>query len=261
VELEASLVQLGIRTIVSAIAVQRLAECRGFLNMNNLNSGIWLSVGFVLSLAGCASISVQPGTAVATKGLPEKVYVEPFATAGGDINVDREGAELAQFKSDLQVMMTTAITVDLSSRLIPAVAAGKIDFSRRQNAWLLRGEFVRVNQGSRLLRGAIGFGAGATKLETRVQVIDLSTGDGKPFLTFSTTGGSNAEPGAITSITTDPLTLAIEAAAGGAGNVAHGVTEDTKRTAREITAELSDYMYRSGWIPEGKWVPPKQYSN
>ncbi len=47
-------------------------------------------------------------------------------------------------------------------------------------------------------------------------------------------------------------------AAGGAGGIAHGLTEDTARTAREITAELSDYMYRSGWISKDKWIEPKK---
>jgi hypothetical protein len=227
--------------------------------MNKFFCGILMTT--VVALTGCASISVQPGTAWATKQKPEKVYVEDFSTAKGQYNVDRAGTELADFKVDLQEMMTTGITVDLTKRLIPALPVDKTFHPTHEKAWLIRGQFVRVNQGSRLLRGAIGFGAGATKLETKVQVYDLSTGDPKPFMTFSTTGGSNAEPGAITSIATDPLTIAIEAAAGGAGNIAHGVTEDTKRTAREITAELSDYMYRSKWISEDKWVTPKNYNN
>lgn len=215
----------------------------------------------VLSVSGCASISIRPGTETETKKAPAKVYVEMFDTSKGVFNVDREGAELKEFKKGLQAMMQTGIAVDLSKRLIPASAVDRDHIPRRERAWLIRGEFVRVNQGSRLLRGAIGFGAGATKLETRVRVYDLSDGLGKPFLTFSTTGGSNAEPGAITTFATDPLTIVIEAAAGGAGNVSHGVTEDTRRTAREITAELRDYMYHHGWIPEDQWIAPKKYSN
>lgn len=228
--------------------------------MNETYRRLLVSIGLIISVAGCASISVQPGTAVATKQMPQKVYVEAFSTAKGEFNVDRDGVDLAAFKTDLQKMMVAGITTDLTKRLIPAVATGAIDFSRRENAWLIRGEFVKVNQGSRLLRGAVGFGAGGTKFETRVQVYDLSTGDPNPFLTFATTGGSNAEPGALPTLATDPLSLVIEAA-GGAGNVAHGVTEDTTRTAREITAELSDYMYRSGWIPEDKWIQPKAYND
>jgi len=223
-----------------------------------------LRLGFLaiaLVLSGCASISIQPGTKVDTNKAPAKVYVEVFDTSKGEFNVDRESAELVEFKKGLQAMMQTGITVDLSKRLIPASAGDDGQLPPHENAWLIRGEFVRVNQGSRLLRGAIGFGAGATKLETRVSVYDLSDGLTEPFLTFSTTGGSNAEPGAITTFATDPLTIAIEAAAGGAGNITHGVTEDTERTAREITAELSDYMYRHGWIPKDKWIVPKKYSN
>jgi hypothetical protein len=226
--------------------------------MNTIKLGTAFLI--VVALVGCASISVEPGTAYATPQKPQKVYVEDFSTKKGEFNVDRDGAELADFKKDLQAMMTRGITVDLTKRLIPAEASANDPFLQHQKAWLVRGQFVRVNQGSRLLRGTLGFGAGATKLETRVAVYDLGTGSHKPFLTFATTGGSNAEPGVIPSLATDPLSLLIDAA-GGAGNVAHGVTEDTARTAREITAELSDYMYRSRWIPEDKWIQPKAYSN
>jgi len=104
-----------------------------------------------------------------------------------------------------------------------------------------------------LLRSTLGFGAGGTTMETRVEVYDLAQNPGTPFLTFSTTGGSGSEPGAILAFTTDPLEIAI----GGVSGVAHGLSEDTKRTAREITAEFSDYMYKRGWIPEDQWIKPK----
>jgi hypothetical protein len=217
-------------------------------------------VALAVTCAGCASISVQPGTSENTRHAPRVVYVEAFNTSRGDFRVDREGEELDAFKKNLQAMMTAGITTDLTKRLIPAQPVAQRPPGDRAPAWLIRGEFVRVNQGSRLLRGAVGFGLGATKLVCKVRVYDLEPGNPEPFLTFDTTGGSNAEPGAITSLTTDPLTLAIEAVSGGAGNVAHGVTEDTKRTAREITAELSDYLYHHGWIPEDKWVKPKIFS-
>ena len=146
---------------------------------------------------------------------------------------------------------------DLSKRLLPAQDARRPGALVHEDAWLVRGEFTRVYQGSRLLRGTIGFGLGGTKLETKVQVYDLSRPAPEPFLTFRTTGGSNAEPGAITGIATDPLTLGIGLVVGGAGGVAHGLSEDSARTAREITAMLSDYMFRHGMIDTDKWVHPK----
>ena len=40
----------------------------------------------------------------------------------------------------------------------------------RANVWLITGEFVRVNGGSRELRGLVGLGLGGTKMETVVRV-------------------------------------------------------------------------------------------
>ena len=225
--------------------------------MNNI-----LKVAFglpvVLGLVSCASVSVDKGMEQATTRMPQKVYVELFDVSHAKFKVDREGRELADFKKNLQVMMQTGMTTDLNRRLIHAVPANGDQKFQPENAWLIRGEFTRVNQGSRLLRGAIGFGAGGTKVETRVSVYDLKESTNAPFLTFATTGGSGAEPGGITGIATDPVILAVQVAAGGAGGIAHGLTEDTARTAREITAELSDYMYRSGWISKDKWIEPKK---
>jgi hypothetical protein len=212
----------------------------------------------VLALVSCASISVQKTAEQSTPQMPQKIYVADFDIANGSFKVDREGTELADFKRNLRDMMQTASVTDLSKRLIPAVPTSKAQGFQPENAWLIRGEFTKVNQGSRLLRGAIGFGAGGTKMETNIYVYDLNQNSNTPFLTFSTTGGSNAEPGAVTGGATDPVVAAIGVVASGAGGIAHGLTEDTARTAREITAELSDYMYHSGWISKDKWIEPKK---
>jgi len=206
-----------------------------------------------LALVSCASISVDDARESVRQNKPSLVYVMNFATAHADVEVDRTGADLADFKRNLQLMLRTGLVKEIGDKLVPAVAETQLGDHREKNAWLVRGEFVTVKQGSRLLRSAIGFGAGGTKLETRVQVFDLAQNPDSPFLTFNTTGGSNAEPGAILALTTDPLQLAI----GGVSGAAHGLSEDAARTAREITAELSDYMYARGWISAEQRVAPK----
>ena len=210
-----------------------------------------------LFLGACASISVKKGQEFATPQPPTIIYVANFSTAGGHFNVDREGAELTEFKQNLQNVLQAGQVADLKNRLVNAAPAPLDAQNRSERAWLVTGTFVRVNQGSRLLRTAIGFGAGGTKMITRVRIYDLAMTDRRPFLSFSTTGGSNAEPGAVTSFATDPLDLAVQIALSGVSGFSHGVTEDAKRTAREVTAELSDYMYRSGWIAKDKWIVPK----
>jgi hypothetical protein len=135
--------------------------------------------------------------------------------------------------------------------VVPVTDPGELNrLRRRQPGWLITGQFTRVNQGSRALRIALGLGAGGTKMETAVQVYDLTERRReRPLFSFSTSGGSNAEPGIITSV--GPLTpttvpAAVIAVAGKAG---HGVTEDDKRTARVIAAKVSEELAARGCLP------------
>jgi len=215
------------------------------------------AAGLILALAlvSCASVSVEEGTERVTQRKPDAVYVLDFGTEGADFKVDRTDQELSDFKRNLQQMLKAAMVADLTDKLVLAAPAKKSDWTLKKNAWIVRGEFTKVYQGSRLLRSAVGFGAGGTKIETRVQVYDLASDSATPFLTFSTTGGSGAEPGAILGLT-DPVQIAI----GGVSGAAHGLNEDTARTARVITAELSDYMHNRRWISDDQWIKPKHES-
>jgi len=221
--------------------------------MTNLLARAAVASFLALALSSCASVSVEDGTERVTQKMPEAIYVVDFSTDGSDFKVDRTGKELADFKKNLQQKLKVAMVADLSDKLVISMPARKADWSLKKRAWIVRGEFKTVYQGSRLLRGAIGFGAGGTKVETHVEVYDLASDSATPFLTFSTTGGSGSEPGAILALTTDPVQLAI----GGVTGVAHGLSEDTARTAREITAELSNYMHNRGWISDAQWIQPK----
>lgn len=207
-----------------------------------------------LALVGCASISVdQEGTSEPVPQMPQTIYVAGFNTAPGAWEVDRSGAQLADFKQNLQLMLQTGVTADLNDKLVSASATDDSYKSLPpQNAWVITGEFVRVNQGSRFLRMVIGFGAGGTKVETQVHVYDLQKGyRGRPFLNFVTTGGSGAQPGMLESL--GVIGLAVKGVAGSA----RGLTDDTARTSREITAEISEYMFVHHWIPKSKYIPPK----
>jgi len=214
---------------------------------------VWVAF-IILGAAGCASVSVTDVKQSMTVGVPAVkpalIAVAPFATDPGTFNVDRTGAELANFKENLQKMLMTALVADIRTHLAPSqVVYGTPPAGG--NYWVVTGVFVRVNQGSRFLRSAIGFGAGGTKMETAVVVYNMSGSEPTPFMTFATTGGSGAEPGAV--MAADPVSLALSAVSGSA----KGLTDDTRRTSRMITAALSDYMYGKGWISADKKLTPK----
>lgn len=213
----------------------------------------WI-VFVVLGVTGCASVSVTDVRQSPLVGVPAIkpafIVVAPFSIDPGQFNVDRTGAELEDFKQNLQKMMYTALVADIRTHLVPSQAVGAMP-SIGGNYWMVTGVFVRVNQGSRFLRSAIGFGAGGTKLETQVAVYNMAGQEPTPFLTFATTGGSGAEPGAALAM--DPVSMALNAVSGSA----KGLTDDTRRTSRMITAALSDYMYGKGWISADQKLTPK----
>lgn len=205
----------------------------------------------LLLIAGCASVSVRDASVASRTptARPEVIYVAPFDTRGAAFNVDREGQELDAFKRATAQMLQAKL-VERLPEIAPAAAAPGRWPSR---GWLVGGRFVRVNQGSRALRATIGFGLGATKMETEVMVYDLALSKKEPFLRFTTTGGSNAEPGAISSAGTT-LVAGVGALYSALGNAAHGISEDAWRTAREIRNHLVDYCRNAGlWDPE----PPR----
>jgi hypothetical protein len=118
---------------------------------------------------------------------------------------------------------------------------------KRQPAWLITGQFTRVNQ------VAAPCASGGTKMETTAQVYDLSKRSRQqPLFTFSTTGGSNAEPGIITSVGPLAPTTVLAVVISVAGKGAHGVSEDAKRTARVIAAYVSERLAARGYLPVGK---------
>ena len=216
---------------------------------------VLFAIGLLWGFAGCASVGVRnPAQAAANPKLPKQIFVAEFDTRKGAFHLHRSGDELATLRQKTANVLADYLVSDLSRSVIPAT---RQDASRhgRADAWLVTGEFVRVSEGSRALRGLIGLGAGGTKMETVVRVYDLSHLSEEPVLQFETSGGSNAEPGAV-------LGGMFGALPNGLRNAAlRGVTDDTARTAREITAMVADYYAKSGGQLSANGMKPKIIGN
>jgi uncharacterized protein DUF4410 len=212
---------------------------------------VFLAVGLLWGLAGCASVGVRnPAQAAANPKLPKQIFVADFDTSKGAFHVSRSGDELVTLQQKTPNVLADYLVADLNKSVVPATRQNGSRKSR-EDAWLITGEFVRVNGGSRALRGLIGAGAGGTKMETIVRVYDLSHLSKEPVLQFETSGGSNAEPGAVLGGMFGALPNALRNAG------ARGVTDDTARTAREITAMVADYYAKNGGQLSGSGLKPK----
>jgi hypothetical protein len=213
--------------------------------MNSLRIGLVLLA--VALLSSCASVSVKDVNSASRRPTrkPDKIYIAQFDTTRGTFKiVGAESKDPEAFKQKIAGLLAKYVEKDVNLHVAPAQLTTK-PHSLPRSGWLVTGEFLRINTGSRALRAIVGLGAGGSKMETRVSVIDLS-GSGQPFLTFDTTGGSNAMPGLMESSSPWGAALSMTSQA------MMGVTDDTARTSRMITGELNTYMIQHGWLAKDK---------
>lgn len=215
-----------------------------------------------LILCSCASVSVKDVARLDPEPpsrLPDKVFVAPFTFTEKELRVDRKGADLENFKFQLRELMTRNLVRRLPKYVAPAEAVAANAPLPRGNYWLVRGNFDKVYQGSRLLRSVVGLGVGATLMDTTVVIYDLSGPYPKPFLRVVTTGGSNISPGiggVATFFVSGPM--ALTSLFNVVDGVRSGITFDSSRTSREVNAVLSEYLYQRGAIPAKKATAPKR---
>ena len=198
-------------------------------------------------LSSCASVSVKGENRAANQPQqkPAKVYVADFDTQHGVYNIaGTPGKDPEAFKKKTADTLTNYLLPAINKHVAPAEHAAGIQHLPKAG-WLVTGEFVRVNTGSRVLRAGVGLGAGGTKMETRVRVFDLAGRGTEPFMTFETTGGSNAMPGLLTNPgTTAAISMTTQAMM--------GVTDDAARTSRMITGALNTYLVERGWLDKSQ---------
>ncbi|MEM1060245.1 MAG: DUF4410 domain-containing protein [Verrucomicrobiota bacterium] len=202
--------------------------------------GTALCASLLLALAGCGTINTAPNKSSVAQLSPDPrvIIVAPFDIETGKwlVGNDRYGSELKRFKERFQSRFQEEL-IERLMKIAPTKAKWKDD--QPNEGWMVSGDFITVYQGSRFLRTAIGFGAGETKLQTRVYVYDLTKSKTEYILSFDTgvqespdgTGsGSGQMPGAIVGNVYNAST-----------NFGAGLTLDATRTCREIRDILMTY--------------------
>lgn len=219
-----------------------------------IRSAGWVPFFFLVAVlwVSCASVSVKDAHEVSATPvkMPEKIYVQKFSMEGAKVEIDMQGQELEEYKQGVIDMLHTRL-VDRLPEIAPVeeYKSGPLP----AEGWLIQGRFTWVNHGTKAARVLVGFGLGATKMETEVEITELDGGTPRKFLTLKTTGGSNAEPGLAGSLVT-PGTGVSEAVAGSAAGAAISFPEDALRTAREIRNYLVDYIEEHNLAPNRQFI-------
>jgi hypothetical protein len=197
-------------------------------------------LAFTFVLTACGSIETAPAPSSSTRLTPNPphIYVAPFDTSTGKWIVAREGADLVNFKEDFQTQFEH-ILVDRLMKLAPCEQRWVDELP--DHGWMVAGEFITVDQGSRFLRASLGDGFGKTTMQTQVYVYDLSISKTRYVLSFRTgvenpkTGEGAGSGGGLSGLTSgaEPVSTAF--------GVGSGLKQDTSRTANAIATILAQY--------------------
>lgn len=123
--------------------------------------------------------------------------------------------------------MADDLTDDLKKAGVDArrVAPGQ---TLPSNGWQIRGVFLSVDEGNRLQRAIVGFGAGQNDFQVAVSLDDLSTPNLPPLYQQTEEGTSKDKPGAV--IRLNPYVVAAKFVMAG-----HDEKAALKGTAKEIS--------------------------
>jgi hypothetical protein len=235
----------------------------------NMNRTTILAACFVaISLAvGCARTNVDDRErTLANEAIaePTQIVVYDFASTLPPITPDSAIAGLYRERTPrtpeevalgrrLGARVSAHLIDELVEEGIPATAAmtGIVPVPGEA---VLYGEFVSIDEGSRVKRMLVGFGAGSAELKTLVEGYIVTASRLVPLGSAEVETSGGRMPGMLVSLGAGAAvgTLATSAAIGGASNVLQELgPEDmdaaAKRTAEEIAELVIDAYEERGW--------------
>lgn len=198
-----------------------------------------LAFAFVLTACqGTIDTAPAPGSSTRLTPNPDHIYIAPFDTSTGKWIIAREGVDQMNFKEDFQTQWTHILT-DRLMKLAPTEPRWMDELP--DHGWLVAGQFITVDQGSRFLRASLGDGMGRTTLQMQVYVYDLSVSKTQYLLSFRTgvpnpqTGNGAGSGNGLSGLTSgvEPVSTAF--------GIGSGLKEDSTRTADAIANVLAQY--------------------
>ena len=238
-----------------------------------------LMVYFVAAVAivGCAGASVTPGSTTpppaTAAARPARIVVDDFAFSASQVSENSAiGARLMnslsstpaeQRQENLGNQAADTLASEIAKQLEElgfTVVRGRSSTQPANGDLVIDGKFLNLDEGNRLRRLMIGFGAGASKLDTQVNVFTVAGAERQPLMQFTTHADSGKMPGAAVTMGAGAAaqggaTVGMTAAnAGLAGGKIYTSQLDylSDKTADQVVAYLSQYFAQQGWISHGQ---------
>ena len=224
----------------------------------------------VLVLAGCASAAVtqQAQRAPADYDRPSQIVIYPFAANPAEVTLNQsiiqkayrgatgenQNADQLQIAHDTAQAICQQVVSDLTSQGYNAICAQRGTFVAGGNILIVDGALTNISEGNRLRRLVIGFGTGASTLDSNVSMYQRIGGNLNQVLAFSTHADSGKMPGAAVMAPVGvaagggaAAVVGMNAAVGGAKTYSSSTSSLAKKTSDQIVKTVTDYTAQAGW--------------
>jgi Domain of unknown function (DUF4410) len=219
-------------------------------------------------LAGCASTSVTNQTPMVAGNVsrPNMIWVYPFVANSSDVPADSSlnsqlsapntpmTTEEEQTGRELGEQIATQLVSDINAMGLPATLASS--GSRPQvGDGVIRGYLVSVHRGGTVKRFMIGFGAGASELDTVVEGFEVTPQGWRKLGAGTLSSSGNKTPGmvvpaAVAIATGSPVGVIVMGGLKVYGEASgrNKLEGRAKATADEIAAQLRTRFQARGWV-------------
>lgn len=232
-------------------------------------------LSLALALAGCGSDTDAEVTNKMSKKdrktlpPPSQILVYDFAVSPGEIPADSaarsglQGAGDDPYNNPQRTQLEHQIAAVLAEELVEELQ--DLDLPARRwsgpapagvGVYTIEGQFVTIDEGNAAARMIVGFGAGGTELETRVQAYVVEPA-GKRLLGEATVNSeSSSAPGLAATLPVGAAVSGIATAAAintGVGTIRElntDVREGAEDTAQAIVELMEPRMEQMGWIDD-----------
>jgi hypothetical protein len=223
----------------------------------------------VFLVAGCASTSVTGRERIITGKLarPGQIWIYDFVGAAEDVPADSAVAGMydkdapAQTPDEITTAravgagMATQLAQDIREMGLPAEVA-VAGMTPQVNDIVIRGYLTAIDEGSTLKRMTIGFGSGASKLQTLVEGFQMTPDGLRKIGSGRIESGGNKTPGgavgAVTWIATaNPVGFIVSSGTKAYGEMSGSskIQGRAKQTVEEIAKQIKVRFEQEGWIP------------
>jgi hypothetical protein len=229
-----------------------------------------LAAAAAVAVAGCGSTNVTTRSSVFDPGMqrPTMVLVGDFTIPPEAVSLDRslapsakrqlQGQSHAAARAEVAQTVSAVIGETVIARLreagLPA-SVGNADLALADEPTLsIGGRVRRVDEGNRMQRAVLGFGAGKSRVAADVQVAYHSTSGKQEVLSFAAEAASGNRPGAAL---TAPMGVARAGVASLASSAASSVVSDklsaevtahARNLGNEIAKRIIDWSAQQGWV-------------